>query len=72
MQLLSADVITYVVSDKFAFKAFNCLAYNQEISNPLVFSYLLRLPDHYNLLDNVKSINLVIFRKYFSKFLLYI
>lgn len=72
MQLSFADIIIHVVSDKFAFKAFNCLTYDRKISNPLMVSYLLRLPNHYILLNNVKSINLVIFRKCFSKFVLHI
>ena len=27
MQLLSANIITYVILDEYAFKAFNCFAY---------------------------------------------
>ncbi len=57
---LSANVITNMPLDKFALRAFNRLAYNWEISAPLVASYLLGLPDHYTLADNVKSINLAI------------
>ncbi len=58
---LSANVIINVPLDKFAPRAFNHLIYNQEISGPWVISYLLRLSDHYTLLDNVKFINLTIF-----------
>ncbi len=68
----SANVITNMPPDKFALRAFNCLAYNREISGPLVGSYLLELPDHFTLSDNVKSINLAIFRKRFPEFALHI
>ncbi len=57
---LSANVITNLPPDKFAFRAFNRLVYDREISGLLVASYLLRLPDHYTLLDNIKFINLAI------------
>ena len=33
--------------DKFALKVLNWLFYNQEISRPLVTSYLLNWPNHY-------------------------
>ncbi len=69
---LSANVITNMPPDKFALRAFNCLAYNRKISGPLVASYLLGLLDHYTLLDNIKSINLIILRKRFLEFALYI
>lgn len=72
MQLLFADVITYVFLNKFAFRSFNRLAYNQEINSPLVASYLFRLLDYYTLLDNVKFINLAILQKCFSEFELHI
>ncbi len=68
----STIVITYVAPNKFAFKAINHLAYNWEISGPLVASYLLGLPDYYTLSDNVKSINLAIFWKCFPEFSLHI
>lgn len=61
-----------MVPDKFALSTFNRLAYNREISGLLVASYLIRLPDHYTLLDNMKSINLAIFWKRFSEFTLQI
>ena len=69
---MSADVITHVALDKFALKVFNCLVYDREISDPLVASYLLGLPDHYTLLNNVKSINLAIYWKRFPEFVLHI
>ncbi len=68
----SANVSSHVAPDKFALRAFNRLAYNQKIGGPLVASYLLRLPDHYTLSDNVKSINLAILRKRFPEFALHI
>lgn len=68
----SANIITYVALRKFALRAFNCLVYNRNISGPLLASYLFELPNHYSLLNNVKSINLAIFQKYFSKFVLHI
>ncbi len=69
---LSVNVITNMLPDKFALKTFNYLVYNWEISSLLVASYLLGLPNHYTLLDNVKSINLAILQKCFSEFALYI
>ena len=72
IQLLSTNVITYVAPDKFALRAFNHLAYNQEINDPLVISYLLGLPNYYTLLDNVKYINLTLVQKRFPKFALHI
>ncbi len=56
-----ANITTQVGLDKFTLKAFNCLAYDQEISGLLVASYLLGLSNHYILSNNVKSINLVLF-----------
>ena len=53
--------------DKFALKAFNWLSYNQEISGPLVASYLLNLLDHYFRKENVKTINIALLQ---AKFLL--
>lgn len=72
MQLLFADVITYVFFNKFAFRSFNHLAYNQEINSPLVASYLFGLLNYYTLLDNVKFINLAILQKCFPEFALHI
>ncbi len=68
----SANVITNMPPNKFTLRAFNRLAYEREISGPLIASYLLRLPDHYTLSDNVKSINLTILRKCFPEFALHI
>ncbi len=68
----SANVSSHVAPDKFALRAFNRLTYDREISGPLVASYLLGLPDHYTLSDNVKSINLSILRKRFPGFALHI
>ncbi len=69
---LSTNVFINVPLDKFALRAFNCLRYDRVISGPLVANYLLGLPNHYTLLDNIKSINLAILRKYFPKFVLHI
>ncbi len=60
MQLF-ANVITNMLPDKFALRAFNHLVYNREISGLLVANYLLGLLGHYTLSDNIKSINLAIF-----------
>ncbi len=68
----TANITTQVGPDKFALRAFKRLAYDREISGPLVASYLLRLPDHYILSNNVKSINLALLRKRFSEFALHI
>lgn len=68
----SANVIVYMVFNTFTLKVFNRLTYDQEINSPLVASYLLRLPDYYILLANIKSINLTILWKYFSEFALHI
>ncbi len=68
----SANVVTNISPDKFALRAFNHLAYDREISGPLVASHLFGLPNHYTLSDNVKSINLTILRKRFPEFALYI
>ena len=58
---LSINNVSPLISDKFALKAFNYLAYNREVSSPLVAIQLLRLPNHYTLCDNFKSINLGFF-----------
>lgn len=60
MQLLFADSITYITPNKFTLKAFNYLIYNQEISNPLITNYLLRLCNYYILLYNIKSLNYIL------------
>lgn len=54
--------------DKFALKAFNRLAYDREISGPLVASTLLGLPDHYTRPCNVKTINIKLLRDRFPDF----
>lgn len=59
--MLFIDGIIYMAFDKFVFKAFNYLIYNQKINNLLVASYLLKLPNYYTLLNNIKFLNLVIF-----------
>ncbi len=64
----TANITTQVEPDKFALRAFNRLAYDREISGPLVASYLLGLPDHYTLSNNVKFINLALFCKQFPEF----
>ncbi len=56
----NANIITQVGPDKFALRAFNCLAYDREISGLLVASYLLGLPNYYTLSNNMKSINLAL------------
>lgn len=66
----SAIASTHVAPDKFALRAFNRLAYDREISGPLVASHLLALPDHYTLSDNVKSINLSLLCQRFPEFAL--
>ncbi len=45
--------------DKFALRAFNKLAYDREISGPLVASPLVGLPKHYTIPCDVRSINIV-------------
>lgn len=60
IQLLFVYFIIYVTFDKFVFRAFNHLAYNQDISGFLVASYLLGVYDYYISLNNIKIINLVI------------
>lgn len=47
-----------VEPDKFTLKAFNYLPYDREISDPLIASRLLGLPNNYILFNNFKSINL--------------
>lgn len=66
MQLFE-NVIIYVALDKFAFRAFNCLVYNRDISSFLITCYLRKLPNHYTLSNNIKSINLAIFGKRFLR-----
>ncbi len=66
----SVNVIRNMLLDKFALRVFNYLIYDREISSPLVASYLLELPDHYTLLDNLKSINLAILQKRLLEFIL--
>ncbi len=53
--------------DKFAVIAFNWLSHDREISEPLVASYLLNLPNHYSMKEIVKTINIALFQ---VKFLL--
>lgn len=72
MQLLSVDVITHMTFEKFAFRTFNRLIYNHEISGFLVGSYLFRLLDYYTLSNNVKFITLTIIWKSFLEFTLHI
>lgn len=68
---LSANIVTNVLLDKFALRAFNRLVYDREISGLLVASYLLRLSDDYTLSNNLKFINLSIPQKRFSEFALH-
>lgn len=58
------------VFDKFALKVFNRLAYNWEISGPLVANSLLGLSKHYTILYDIKSINIKLLRTCFHKFTL--
>ncbi len=53
--------------DKFAVRAFNRLAYDREISGPLVASSLLGLPKHYIMPCDVRSINIGLLRNCFSE-----
>lgn len=68
MQSLFEDVITHITPDNFALRAFNRFAYNQEISVFLLARHWVGLLNYYTLSNHVKSINLAIFRKCFSKF----
>ncbi len=52
--------------DKFALKAFNKLAYNREISGPLIASLLLGLPEHYTMSSHIKFINIGLLCSRFS------
>ncbi len=47
--------------DKFAWKVFNQLSHDWEISRPLVASHLLNLPDHYSAKVIIKIINIALF-----------
>ncbi len=53
--------------DKFALRAFNRLAYDREISGPLVASSLLGLPKHYIMPCDVRSINIGLLYSRFSE-----
>lgn len=44
--------------DKFSLRAFNCLAYDREISGPLAANTLLDLPEYYTPKINIKRVNL--------------
>ncbi len=55
------------IPNKFALRAFNRLAYDQEISGPLIASLLLRLPEYYTMPCDVKSINIGLLRSRFSE-----
>lgn len=57
-----------LVLNKFAFKNFNCLAYDCKISGILVACYLFVLQDYYTLSDNVKSINWGMIQRQFPDF----
>ena len=56
------------VPDQFALRAFNRLAYDREISRPLVASSLLGLPEHYIMPYDVKSINIGLLCSRFHEF----
>ncbi len=51
--------------DKFALRAFNRLAYDREISGPLITCLLLGLLEHYTMLCDVRSINIRLIRNRF-------
>lgn len=53
--------------DKFALRAFNCLAYNQEISGLFATNILFCLPEYYILDMSIKKVNLQALRKRFSR-----
>ena len=57
-----------LIPNKSALKTFNCFAYDCEISDALVACYLLGLPNHYTLSDNVKSINWGMIQRQFPDF----
>lgn len=59
-----------LILDKFALKAFNCLAYDCDINDALVASYLFGLLDNYTLSDNVRFINLGMIQRQFLDFAL--
>lgn len=69
---LSRNIIINVLLDKFALRVLNHLAYNREISGPVVASYLLRLFEYYTLSDNGKFLNPAILRKCLLDFVLHI
>ncbi len=52
--------------DKCALKAFNWLSHNREISEPLVASYLLNLPNHYFSKAIIKTMNNILLQAKFS------
>lgn len=56
-----AKQIQFVDIHKFAFRAFNRLVYNREISNLLAAGSLLKLPEYYISQRSIKRINLNIF-----------
>ena len=53
--------------DKFSLRAFNCLAYNHEISRLLAANMLLSLPKFYISKKILKRINIKAFQAYFPK-----
>ncbi len=53
--------------EKFALRAFNRLAYDREISGPLVASLLLGLLEYYTMPCDVRSINIGLLRSRFSE-----
>ncbi len=55
------------LSDKFALRAFNRLAYDQEINKPLVTNLLLGLPEHYTMPYDIRSINIGLLHSRYSE-----
>lgn len=44
--------------DKFAFQAFNCFAYNYEITGPLIANILLNFLEFYTFNKTIRKVNL--------------
>lgn len=56
--------------DKFALRAFNRLAYDREISGPLIANTLLDLPEFYTPHKTIRRVNLQALRRKFVKWFL--
>ena len=62
-----AGTIRVMDIDKFALRALNCLAYDREISGPLVANTLLGLSEYYSPERTIKRVNLRALCRRFSK-----